>query len=78
MRKARFILGILLSMCFAIIVNSQWHTNNKAHDIILNNIEALADNEYSQYIFCKGEGDEECPKTNKKVELVVKLLSSEY
>ena len=55
---------------------SRTHVNNNTNDLLLDNIEALANGEQENGITCIGEGTVDCP-IGIKVRAVIKYYSLE-
>lgn len=70
MKTKLLIVGSLLMVVTAIYfcVNSE---KTELSDLLLKNVEALADNEYDSAVHCFGNGSVDCPHTNVKVEYVM-------
>ncbi|WP_373175473.1 NVEALA domain-containing protein [Bacteroides eggerthii] len=70
MKTKLLIVGSLLMVVTAtyFYVNSE---KSELSDLLLKNVEALADNEYDSTVSCLGRGSVDCPHTNVKVKYVM-------
>ena len=75
MQKVLFIIGVCLFGAFACFNSVK--TNLVMDDLLLKNVEALADGEYTVTppTLCDGTGDLTCPNFGKKVKHVVQGFS---
>ena len=74
LKKKRFISFIVVVIVFSFIGFS--YSNNNTNDLLLDNIEALANGEQENGITCIGEGTVDCP-IGIKVRAVIKYYSLE-
>lgn len=70
MKTKLLIVGSLLMIVTVtyFYVNSE---ESELNDLLLKNVEALADNEYDSTVSCLGRGSVDCPHTKVKVEYVM-------
>ena len=62
----KFILILFVGVLGLIVANQTMETPIVANDIVLENVEALAQSEMSEPIICKGSGDVTCPISDRK------------
>ena len=74
MKKKMIISFIVVATVMSFIGSS--YSNNNTNDLLLDNIEALANGEQENGITCIGEGTGECP-IGIKVRAVIKYYSLE-
>lgn len=68
MKKLVVILFMFLAVVMVIKCIS--NRNNKVNALLLDNIEALAADEYDRPVHCIGSGTVDCPATHTKVKMV--------
>lgn len=74
----KFILILFVGVLGIFVANQMEKTPVGTNDVVLENVEALADNEYSggdYSIKCVMEGDTECPHNGWRVKYVIEGLS---
>ena len=57
----KFILILFVGVLGVIVANQTMETSVVTNDVVLENVEALADTEVSGPTYCKGEGNVTCP-----------------
>ncbi|MBR5203719.1 MAG: hypothetical protein IKW32_00655 [Bacteroidaceae bacterium] len=65
MKKVMFIIGVCIFGTFVYWKSAK--LNSTVDDLLLKNIEALADMEVSEPFYCRLSGDLTCPDNGKKV-----------
>lgn len=65
-------LVVILFICLAAVVTIQYYSSHKntVNSLLIDNIEALAADEYTRPTQCYGSGSVDCPVTHTKVKLV--------
>lgn len=74
----KFILILAVGVLGVFVANQTGETPTVTNDVVLQNVEALADNENSEgnySIRCLMEGDTECPKNGWRVMYVIEGFS---
>ena len=76
MKKKILFVGLLLAAVAAVSFQS-YLGKNELGDLMLENIDALADSEWGDNVVCFGTGSVDCPITHVKVEFVSHAYSLE-
>lgn len=76
MKKKILFVGLLLAAVAAVSFQS-YSGKDKLGDLVLENIDALADGEWGDTAVCFGTGSVDCPINHVKVEFVVEGYSLE-
>lgn len=66
--------GMAALILFSVMVSVISEKGEPADDLLRENVEALADNEYGHNIYCLGYGSLDCPLNDRKV----KVITGEY
>ena len=73
--KILFMAALAAAAAIAFVCHSRADQQPASDEIMLRNIEALADDEDDSHVYCAGVGCLDCPKSTTKVKYIINSYS---